>query len=85
MRESDSYLRMLSVEIRNEVTRQRFAGKTTSKGEPMSLSAIARTLDPPVSRVAVYLVIDGKAESSRIKAAIERELGKAYWIRKDAA
>ena len=51
-------------------------------GEPMSLAAIARTLDTPVTRVSVHLVVDGKTESQRIKEAIERELGQLYWVRK---
>lgn len=82
--ESESYREFLRVEIRNEVNRQRYAGKKTSKGEKMSLAAIGRTLEPPVNRVSVYLIVDGKSESARIKAAIERELGKAYWVRKAA-
>lgn len=80
--ESENYKQYLSIEIRQEAWRQGKYGKKTSKGEKMSLAAIARTLDPPVSRTSIYNVVDGKAESRRIKAAIERELGRAYWIRK---
>jgi hypothetical protein len=81
--ETESYREFIATEIRNEVNRQRRHGKKTSKGEKMSLAAIGRTLNPPVSRIAVYLVVDDKSESRRIKEAIERELGKPYWIRKN--
>ena len=79
--ESESYRQYIATEIRDEATRQRRRGKTTSKGAPMSLAAIARTLDPPVTRQAVYLVVGGTSESRRIKEAIELELGKPYWVR----
>ncbi|MBW1666748.1 MAG: hypothetical protein JRJ66_01615 [Deltaproteobacteria bacterium] len=80
--ESDSYKEFIATEIRKRVTELRRQGKRTSKGEPISLAAIGRTLDPPVSRISVYNVVDGRAESARIKAAIEKELGRPYWIRK---
>jgi len=83
--ESESYRRSIAVEIRKRVVELRDQGKKTSKGEPMSLAAIGRTLDPPVTRISVYDVVDGRTESRRIKNAIENELGQAYWIRKDAA
>jgi len=81
--ESESYRQFIATEIRKRVIDLRAVGALTSKGEPMSLSAIGRTLDPPVNRASVYNVIDGRAESRRIKDAIERELGRPYWIRKD--
>jgi len=83
--ESESYRRSIAVEIRKRVVELRDQEKKTSKGEPMSLAAIGRTLDPPVTRISVYYVVDGRTESRRIKNAIENELGQAYWIRKDAA
>jgi len=83
--EPQNYKDNLKIVIRQRITELRHTGVKTSKGEPMSMSAIARTLDPPVSQVAVFLVIDGKAESRRIKDAIEKELDRVYWIRKKAA
>lgn len=80
--EPQSYKEHLKILIRNRITECRQNGILTSKGEKMSQSAIARTLDPPVSQVAVQLVIDGNSESQRIKDAIERELDQVYWIRK---
>lgn len=74
----------LGTRIRNEVIRQRRLGKKTSRGEEMSLAAIGRTLRPPVTRPAVYRTIDGILASERIRRAIEHELGKAYWMRKEA-
>ena len=56
-------------------------GVKTRKGEPLSMAAIGRTLDPPVTRSAVCMVVNGKAESSRIKRAIENHLSEPYWIR----
>ena len=83
--EPEGYKKFLKGEIRKRIIDLQEAGVKTSKGEPMSQAAIGRTLDPPVTGVSVHLVIAGKSESRRIKAAIERELGQAYWIRKEAA
>jgi len=83
--ETEDYKRFIATEIRMEAIRQKRSGKKTSCGAEMSLAAIGRTLDPPVTRTAVYLVVDGISESRRIKEAIEKELGKPYWIRKKAA
>ena len=83
--ESESYKRFVATEIRKRIVDLRQLGIKTSKGEKMSLAAIGRTLDPPVSRVSVYDVVDSRCESRRIKEAIERELQQAYWIRRDAA
>lgn len=83
--ESDSYKKFIAGEIRKRVVDLRQRDAKTSKGEPMSLSAVARTLDPPVTRTSVYLVVDGKAESARIKEAIERELGQPFWMRRKTA
>ena len=80
--ESEAYKELISIEIRKRVLELRHQGKKTTKGEPISLAAIGRTLDPPVSRISVYNVVDGKVESRRIKDAIERELGRPYWIRR---
>jgi hypothetical protein len=82
--ESKSYKEFIATEIRLEVIRQRRRGKKTSKGDLMSFAAIARTLDPPVTRTMVYLVIDGQSQSRRVRKAIERELGKPYWVRENA-
>lgn len=83
--ETESYKKIIATDIRIRVIVLRQQGATTSKGEKMSMAAIGRTLDPPVTRISIYNVVDGRAESRRIKEAIERELGKAYWVRKDAA
>jgi len=79
--ESESYKKFIATDIRQRIVELRQRGARTSKGEKMSLAAIGRTLDPPVTRISVYNVVDGKGESRRIKEAIERELGRAYWIR----
>jgi translation initiation factor 2 gamma subunit (eIF-2gamma) len=81
----EEYQKFISTEIQKRVIDLRARGATTSKGEPMSLAAIGRTLDPPVTRTSMYNIRDGRAESKRIKAAIERELDRAYWIRRKAA
>ena len=83
--ESDAYKQTIAVSIKQRVVDLRARGVKTSKGEPMSLAAIGRTLEPPVSRVTVYQVISGRAESRRVKDAVERELGQIYWVRKNAA
>ena len=83
--EPDGYRKFIATEIRKRVIDCQYQGVKTSKGEKMSYSAIARAMDPPVSRVAVHLVVNGQAESRRIKAAVEQQLNRAYWIRKDAA
>jgi len=82
--EPESYRESLKILIRNRITELRQKRMKTSKGELMSMSAIARAMDPPVSQVAVLLVIDGRIESRRIKDAIEKELDQIYWIRKKA-
>lgn len=58
-------------------------GTVASNGEPISFAAIARTLDPPVSRNAVGMTAAGKIKCGRIREAIERELGQPYWIRRE--
>ena len=83
--ESDAYRKFIATEIRKRIIDCQYQGVKTSKGERMSYAAIARVMDPPVGRVAVHLVANGQAESRRIKAAIEQQLNRAYWIRKDAA
>lgn len=82
--ETESYKQFIAIEVTNEVNRQRKQGKLTSLGEKMSLSAIGRTLDPPVTAVSMHLVVNGKSESARIKKVVERELGQTYWVRKAA-
>lgn len=83
--ETDSYKRFIAGEIRKRIIDLRQQGSKTSKGEPMSFASIGRTLEPPVTRTSVFLVVEGKVESHRIKRAIERELGRLYWIQKKAA
>lgn len=56
---------MTPFEIRVEILRRK-----------TSMAAIARSLDPPVSRVAVLLVIDRKAVSSRVMHAVAAAIGK---------
>ena len=80
--EPESYKRFVATAVRTRALELRRQGVRTSKGEKMSLAAIARTLDPPVSRISVYLVVDGKSESRRIKEAVERELQQPFWIRR---
>ena len=83
MRETQAYLREVGTRIRMRVVELRQKGVLTSKGEKMSMAAIGRTADPPVSRVTVYLVVDGKANSRNVREAVERELGQAYWIKRE--
>lgn len=83
--ESDDYRKFIATDIQKRIIDLRARDARTSKGEPMSLAAIGRTLDPPVTRTCMYYVRDGRAESKRIKEAIERELGRAYWIRRKVA
>jgi len=82
--EPQNYKDNLRFLIRRRIMELRLTGILTSKGERMSMAAIGRAMDPPVSHVAVLLVIDGKTESRRIKDAIEKELDRVYWIRKKA-
>ena len=81
---SDEEKRAVYKSIRKRIVDLQDREAKTSKGEPVSYAAIGRTLDPPVSRVAVLLVVKGKSESERIKRAIERELGQPYWVRRAA-
>ena len=80
--ESEAYKRDVGRGIKKRIVDLQVAGVKTSKGEPLSLAAIARTRDPPVTRTMVSLVAQGKAESRRVKKAIEKELGQLYWIRR---
>jgi hypothetical protein len=79
--EPQEYSKEIPFRIRLRITALRGKGKFTSKGEPMSLAAVGRTCEPPVSRNAVYNVVDGRRKTERIRRAVERELGEAYWIR----
>lgn len=83
--ESESFKLQRSINIRNRINELRQQGIKTSKGEPMSMAAIGRTIDPPVNRVSVYYVVDGRSVSWRIRTAIEKELKQAYWIRSKTA
>lgn len=82
--ESDTYRNFIATEIRKKVIELRDQEVKTSKGEAMSLAAIGRTLDPPVTRQTVHLVVMGRSESARVKEAVEREVGQPYWIRRTA-
>jgi len=73
------------IDIRKRIMDMQDRGMLTSKGEAMSLAAIGRTLEPPVTRQTVCQVISGKRESARIKAAVEAELGQLYWVRRVAS
>lgn len=68
----------LAGRIRIRVAQLRSLGRRTSKGEPMSLAAIGRTLDPPLHRVNFYK----KRLSQNVLAALERELGIRVTIRR---
>ena len=80
---------MLSQEYKDEIERKihdrvrqlRKKGTLTSKGERMSLAAIGRAADPPVSRVTMSLLVSGKTVSARLRETLERELGQPYWPR----
>jgi len=70
--------RMRAIHVR--LLDRRIEGAQTSNGEPMSLAAIARTLDPPVSPAMMTMVVKNDVVSERVRAAIERELGETYWF-----
>ena len=82
---TNTYISTVPARIKKRIIDLQGRGIKTSKGETMSLAAIGRTLDPPVTRQAVYIVSGGKAESRRIKGAVESELGETYWIKGRAA
>jgi len=67
--EPEGYKESLKISIRNRITELRHTGVKTSKGERMSMAAISRTLDPPVSHVAVFLVIDGGGLKRRLSGS----------------
>ena len=71
--------------IKKRMIDLQFAGKTTTRGEPISEAAIARACDPPVTRVAAHLTTKGTCKSPRIREQIEHELGESYWIQRRAA
>lgn len=83
--EPQGYKEFVSREIKKLIVDLRQKGVKTSKGEPMSMAAIGRTVEPPVTRTAVQLVVEGKSESRSIKDAVERELGRVFWMRRKAA
>ena len=83
--EPDHYIKELPNKVFGRVRELRGRGVSTSKGEKMSLAAIARTMEPAPTRTSMYDVVYGRTESARIKAAIERELIKSFWIKKRAA
>jgi len=68
--------------IHTRVIELRCMGVKTSKGEPMSLAAIARTLDPPVSRPMMTNVVKNVGVSERVRSGIEKELGQTFWFKK---
>jgi len=69
--------------IRKRLLDLQMRGAVTSRGEPVNFASIARTLDPPVSRNAVGMTAAGKIKCGRIREAIERELRRPYWIRRE--
>ena len=83
--EIETYKKEIRRAIRYRVFDLRDRGIKTSKGEEISLAAIGRTLDPPVTREAVFQVAKGLADTQRIRDAIERELGQPYWIKRKVA
>lgn len=78
---SPEYQREIERKIHDRVRKFRQLGKTTSKGELMSLRAIGKALDPPVTSGTMTLVVQGRTVSARVRAGIERELGEPYWPR----
>ncbi len=66
--------------IRRRLVDLQIRGKRASNGELLTLAAIGRTLDPPVSRNAVSMTASGRIKSPRIRRAIERELGTPFWV-----
>jgi hypothetical protein len=66
--------------IQQRIVAYRAKGILTSKGEPMSLAAIGRTIDPPVARVTVYKVASGMDTSRRVMAAINKELNQTFFV-----
>lgn len=72
----------IKINVMQRLVELQARGTLTSKGEPISLAAIGRTLDPPVTRVTVLHVRDG-AQSERVRRALERELKTgAIWMPK---
>ncbi len=69
--------------IRDRVIELQDQGIKTSGNEDMSLAAIGRTLDPPVSRAAVSQLAKGLTANPRIREAIERELGQPFWMKQN--
>ena len=45
----------------------------------ISAAKIGRSLDPPVSRVAVWQVIHGERKTPRIRKAIEQAVKQKLW------
>lgn len=66
--------------IQQQIIECRAKGILTSNDEEMSLAAIGRTIDPPVSRVMVWKVASGQDTSRRVAEAINRELKKVYFM-----
>ena len=69
--------------IRDRIFELQDQGVKTSKGEKINLSSIGRTLNPPVTRGAVFRVAAGIGSTQRIREAIERELGQPFWIKRN--
>ena len=80
--EPENYKRKIAIEIYRLIGECARKGITTSKGERMSYAAIARAMDPPRSRVAVYRTAEGDLNSQLVREAIERELGRPFWVRR---
>ena len=69
----------IALAIRKRILDLRHRGRLTSKGEPISLASIARTMDPPHNRSLMSLVLAGRCESRPAKEALHRELDAVYW------
>jgi hypothetical protein len=50
--------------------------KKVAAGTDVNLSRVARSLDPPVSKVVVSQVLHGRSVSRRIREALESELSR---------
>ena len=83
--EPQGYKEVVSREIKKLIVELRQKGVKNSKGEPMSMAAIGRTVEPPVTRSVVQLIVGGKSESRSIKDAVEHALGRVFWMRRKAA
>lgn len=83
--ETEEYKKQVHTLIRKRLIDLQAQGHKTIKGHPISFAAIARTLEPEVSRAMVSQVALGHKDTPRIREAIERQLGELYWIKTRSA